>query len=43
MRTDRNTGQKYEDFRDWLRAGHTIWIITLVFAYAYYLGSTDPA
>jgi len=41
MRADKNTGQKYNDFWDWLRTdGHTIWIISLVFAYAYYLMTT---
>ena len=44
MRIDRNTGQIYSDFRDWLRVDrHAIWILSLIFAYAYYPGSTIEA
>jgi hypothetical protein len=41
MRADRNTGQTYKDFWDWLRRGHIIWIIFIFFAYGWYLGSTE--
>ena len=41
MRADKDTRQRYNDFYDWLRNdGHTIWIISLAFAYAYYLMTT---
>lgn len=41
MRVDKNDPrQVYEDFVDWLRQ-HPIWIIGLVFAYAYYLVTTE--
>jgi hypothetical protein len=44
LRVDKNKGQPYEDFWDWLRTdGHAIWIISLVFAYAAYLVTTDEA
>lgn len=43
MRRDRNNGQIYRDFWDWLRDdGHVIWLISLIFAYVAYLGTTDP-
>ena len=42
MRADKNSGQVYDDFWDWLRKdGHTIWIISLVFAYVAYLTTTE--
>jgi hypothetical protein len=42
MRADKNSGQIYADFWDWLRDdGHVIWIISLVFAYAHYLMTTE--
>ena len=42
VRVDKNTGQEYEDFGDWLRNdGHIVWIISLVFAYAAYLLTTE--
>ncbi len=42
MRIDKNTGQEYTDFWDWLRADwHAIWIISLVLAYAAYLTTTE--
>jgi hypothetical protein len=42
MRADKYNGQIYEDFWDWLRDdGHFIWIISLVFAYARYLLTTE--
>ncbi len=42
MRRDKNNGQIYENFADWLwDDGHTIWIITLFFAIAYYLMTTE--
>lgn len=42
MRMDKNTGQVYDDFWDWLRNdGHTIWIISLFFAVAEYLITTE--
>jgi hypothetical protein len=42
MRADKNNGRVYEDFWDWLgNDGHTIWILTLLFAYAYYLATTE--
>jgi hypothetical protein len=44
MRVDKNTGQSYEDFWHWLRIdAHAVWIISLVFAYAAYLMTTDEA
>jgi hypothetical protein len=44
MRIDKNNGQRYNDFGDWLRAdGHVIWLISLVFAYAAYLVTTEEA
>ncbi|MCX6012739.1 MAG: hypothetical protein NTV30_04895 [Chloroflexi bacterium] len=44
MRIDKKTGQKYDSFWDWLQiAEHTIWIINLLFAYAYYLMTTEQA
>lgn len=42
MRADRNNGQIYDDFWDWLRNdGHLVWIISLVFAYAAYILTTE--
>jgi len=41
MRIDRNTGQTYKDFWDWLRRGHIIWMFIIFFAYGWYLGSTE--
>ncbi len=42
MRVDKNTGQRYDDFWDWLRNDdHIIWIIGLVFGYAYYISTTE--
>ncbi len=42
MRRDRNTGQIYKSFWDWLfNGGHLMWIILIFFAYGWYLGSTD--
>ena len=44
MRVDKNTGQVYEDFPDWLRHdGHLIWIISLFFAVVYYFVTTEEA
>ena len=41
MRVNKNDPrQVYEDFVDWLR-WHPLWIIGMVFAYAYYLVSTE--
>jgi hypothetical protein len=42
MRVDKQTGQIYEDFADWLRTGgHMAWIISLFFAYVRYLTTTE--
>jgi hypothetical protein len=42
MRADRNSGQVYDDFWDWLRNdGHAIWILSLILAYAAYLSTTQ--
>lgn len=42
MRADRNTGQTYDDFWGWLLADlHVFWIISLFFAYVYYLLTTE--
>jgi hypothetical protein len=42
MRADKNTGQIYDNFVDWLQTdGHLVWIISLVFAYAAYLMTTE--
>ncbi len=43
MRADKNNPQKvYEDFWDWLRTDwHPLWLISLFFAYVYYLLSTE--
>jgi len=42
MRADKNTGQTYNDFGDWLRTDdHVIWIIGLVLGYMYYLLTTQ--
>jgi hypothetical protein len=42
MRRDRNTGQIYQNYGDWLfNYGHSLWILTLFFGYGWYLGSTD--
>ncbi len=42
MRVDKNTGEPYEDFLDWLRAdAHALWLISLVFAYLAYLLTTE--
>ena len=44
MRIDKQTGREYNDFWDWLQDdGHLIWALTLVFAYAAYLLSTEEA
>jgi hypothetical protein len=42
MRVEKeNPAQMYDDFWDWLRTGlHPIWVITLFFAYLYYLMTT---
>jgi hypothetical protein len=42
MRAERNNpNQVYRDFWDWLLSGwHPVWIITLLFGYAYYLITT---
>ena len=41
MRVDKNyPHQIYEDFWDWLNQ-HPIWILGLIFAYLYYLTSTE--
>ena len=41
MRADKNNPrQLYDDFWDWLR-WHPIWIIGLLFGYAYYLVTTE--
>ena len=42
MRVDKNTGQVYENFYDWLWAdGHIIWIISLFFAILAYYVTTE--
>ena len=42
MRIDKNNGQRYDDFLDWLRTdAHALWLISLVFAYAAYLATTE--
>lgn len=43
MRIDKNTGQVYEDFVDWLRTdSHFFWIISLLFAVmAYYITTEE--
>ena len=41
MRKDRTTGKVYKSYWDWLKDGHTLWIILIFFAYGWYLGSTD--
>jgi hypothetical protein len=45
MRAEKNDpGQKYNDFWDWLRYDqHIIWLVSLFFAYAYYLLTTEEA
>jgi len=43
MRIDKNDpGQRYDDFWDWLQTGwHPLWILSTVFAYLYYLMTTE--
>ncbi len=42
MRQDRNNGQIYKNYSDWLfNYGHAVWILALFFGYGWYLGSTD--
>jgi hypothetical protein len=42
MRVDKNNGQVYEDFVDWLRTDrHIIWIISLLFAVVAYYVTTE--
>lgn len=43
MRTDKNNpGQVYADFWDWLRTDwHPLWVVSTVFAYMYYLMTTE--
>ncbi|MDD5338728.1 MAG: hypothetical protein PHG35_04880 [Dehalococcoidales bacterium] len=41
MRIDRNTGQTYKNFWDWLCRGRIFWIFFIFFAYGWYLGSTE--
>ena len=43
MRVEKNNPQQmYNDFWDWLfTSWHLIWIISLVFAYLYYLMTTE--
>jgi hypothetical protein len=42
MRQDRNNGQIYKNYGDWLfNYGHAVWILALFFGYGWYLGSTD--
>jgi hypothetical protein len=42
VRIDKNSGQEYEDFWAWLRDdGHIVWAISLMFAYAAYLLTTE--
>jgi len=42
MRRDKNTGEIYDSFVDWLRTDiHFVWIISLVFAVAAYLLTTE--
>jgi hypothetical protein len=42
MRLDNNNGQEYQGFGDWLfNDGHMVWIISLFFAYAAYLLTTE--
>jgi hypothetical protein len=43
MRVEKdNPEQKYNDFWDWLRTGwHPLWLISLAFAYLYYLMTTE--
>ena len=44
MRVDKgNPEHRYNDFWDWLfnYREHTIWLISLVFAYLYYLKTTE--
>jgi len=43
MRAEKNNPrQVYVDFWDWLRmCGHVFWILSLFFAYAYYLLTTE--
>jgi hypothetical protein len=43
MRAEKNDpGQVYDDFWDWLRTDqHAVWIISLFFAYLYYLLTTE--
>ncbi len=44
MRIDKNTGQVYADFRDWLFAdNHLVWIISLFFAVVAYYATTEEA
>ncbi len=45
MRVDKDDpGQVYEDFWDWVRTGwHAIMLISLFFAYLYYLATTEEA
>ena len=43
MRAEKNNPeQKYNDFWDWLLTGwHSIWLLSLVIAYMYYLMTTE--
>ncbi len=42
MRVDKNTGQVYKNFADWLRTdGHFVWIISLFFALLVYYVTTE--
>ncbi len=42
MRYDKNNGQYYNGFADWLfDDGHVLWIISLFFAVAAYLLTTE--
>ncbi len=44
MRIDRNDGQEYADFWDWLgRSWHALLILSLVLAYVYYRLTTEEA
>ena len=41
MRFDKNNPrQGYEDFWDWLQV-HPIWLLNVVFGYAFYLATTE--
>jgi hypothetical protein len=43
MRRDRKSEQLYQDFWDWLRDdSRCFWLLSLIFAYVAYLGTTDP-